>query len=130
MIIPGNVKKVMADAKKIARQIQQGHASIKDMMNKYHCGNPLIRRAIESVMPEGIKRMTLDELCKKQLEEFMAEMEGPEITVWSCMGCGEEFDQEPDGPCPKCLSLRFERFTCRRKAEGRGQKTERELMAV
>jgi rubrerythrin len=47
-----NTKKVMADAKKIARRLRETNCTQARLMAEYHCGYPVIMRAIRSQIPE------------------------------------------------------------------------------
>lgn len=46
----GNTKKVMADAKKIARRLRETDATFTGLQKKYHCSYPIMMRAVLSQM--------------------------------------------------------------------------------
>jgi len=70
---------------------------------------------LEKILLRARRQLLKDADDERAKENAFAEMYGRQVCFWMCNGCGTVFDSLPDGACPKCLSLVFEKIKCRRK---------------
>jgi len=63
-----------------------------------------------------LRATVLEAEQKKSAELQMLELYGPQVYLWECNGCSEEYEQiEMPARCIKCGSYSLERIFCRRK---------------
>lgn len=117
---------VMSHAREIASALRADDTTIAALLKQYHCNHYTLKKAILTQMTYTEYRLicrrhiahgkaAAEELQRSQVEPAIAQLQGPMVAWWECIGCGYDFPSEPPHSCPKCAGLRFAKIQQKRR---------------